>query len=80
MFKQRGVYGLRPLQGLLSLSRKNTADAMERAATMALQRGSWRLHDFRTLLKDEGKVVQGEFVQQHPIIRDLSAYRVAFPS
>jgi transposase len=80
MFKQRGVYGLRPLQGLLSLSRKNTAEAMERAATMALQRGSWRLHAFRTLLKDEGKVVQGEFVQQHPIIRDLSAYRVAFPS
>lgn len=80
MVKRRGIYGVRPLQGLLSLTKKNSLDAVERATTTALQRGAWQLAEVRDLVKQAPNVIQGDFLQEHPLIRDMKAYRVAFPS
>jgi hypothetical protein len=80
MVKRRGIYGTRPLQGLLSLTKKHSLDAVERATITALQKGAWNLADVRDLVKRAPNVIQGDFLQEHPLIRDMKAYRVAFPS
>lgn len=77
MLVNRGPYGLRVLQGLLQLARQHPVERLERVAGDAVQRGIWRLRDLRRLLAGKDDVVQLEFLQAHPLIRDLGAYRIA---
>jgi hypothetical protein len=73
---QRGTYGLRVLQGLLGLAKKHPVHRIEQAAGIALHRGTWRLKDLRRLLQHDENVIQLDFLQTHPLIRDLDAYRI----
>jgi hypothetical protein len=73
-FAQRGVYGLRALQGLVSLTRQHPAAALEPAAATAKRRGLWRLKDLRRLLTTSDNVVQVDFLEAHPLIRGMDAY------
>jgi transposase len=76
-FAQRGIYGLRAVQGLVSLAQKHPAAALERAAGIAVHRGVWRLRDLRTLLDQQNdSIVQVDFLETHPLIRDLAAYKI----
>ena len=81
-FTQRGIYGLRAIQGLVSLAQKHPAAALERATGLAVHRGAWRLADVRRLLEQHhDKIVQLDFLDTHPLIRDLAAYKIdAFSS
>jgi transposase len=79
MHKHRGIEGVRVLQGLLSLARKTPAAHLELAASKALQRAGWRLGDIRTALAEPANVVQVDFLEAHPLIRDMNAYRIPFP-
>ncbi len=76
-YGQRGVYGIRALQGLVSLTKQHPAAALERATAAAKNRGVWRLRDVRHLLTAT-EPVQTEFLETHPLIRPLDAYRVPF--
>ena len=81
MLQNRGTYHLRVLQGLLQLAGKHPVAQLERATGAALHHGAFRLHDVKRLIEQGESVVQVDFLQAHPLIRDLSAYRVAaFPS
>ncbi len=80
MYKHRGIEGVRVLQGLLGLARKQPADLLERAAGKALQRAGWRLRHVKEALHEPANVVQVDFLETHPLIRDMSAYRIPFPS
>jgi hypothetical protein len=75
MIQQRGIQGLRILQGLLALAKKhNTAD-IEKACEIAHSYGAYRLANVRRLIKRQAaKQEQLEFVQEHPIIRDIGVY------
>ena len=53
---------------------------LEEAAARALEHACWRLRDLKALVATGNNVVQLGFLQAHPLIRELSAYRVAFPS
>ena len=75
-FAQRGVYGLRALQGLVSLAKAHPTAALEQAAATARGRGVWRLRDLRRLLSSDDKVVQIDFLETHPLIRPLDAYKL----
>ncbi len=75
-FAQRGVYGLRALQGLVSLAKQHPAAAIEQASATAKRRGVWRLRDVRRLLSESDTVVQIDFLDSHPLIRPLDAYRL----
>lgn len=75
-FAQRGVYGLRALQGLVSLTKTHPAAALEDAAARAVHRGLWRLRDLRHLLTTDDKIVQIDFLETHPLIRPMTAYRL----
>lgn len=75
MIQQRGIEGIRPLLGLLSLSKRHRAEAIENACATALSHGAYRLRTIRELLKRQGdRQEQFEFMAEHPIIRSLSEY------
>ncbi len=73
-FAQRGVYGLRALQGLVSLTKEHPAAAIEQAAATAKRRSVWRLRDLRGLLTEGDTLVQVDFLKTHALIRPLDAY------
>jgi hypothetical protein len=80
MYKHRGIEGIRVLQGLIGLARTHPTDPLELAAGKALQRAGWRLRDVKQALHEPANVVQVDFLETHPLIRDMSAYRIPFPS
>jgi transposase len=79
MVQQRGPIGTRVLHGLLSLAQKHPVKALEAAAQKALHHGTWRLRDLRTLLAQAGPTPQLDFLETHPLIRNLDTYRDCVP-
>jgi hypothetical protein len=75
----RPIEGIRAVQGLLPLSKKHPTAAMEKAAAKALARSAWHLSAVKTALGEPAHVVQVDFLDSHPLIRDPSAYRIPFP-
>lgn len=76
MHQARGPQGLRVMLGLLHLAEKHPVAALEQAARLATHHGAWRLRDLRRLLELPGNVVQLDFLETHPLIRSLDAYRI----
>jgi transposase len=74
MLDNRGIEGVRVLQGFLSLSKKYPAHAINLASRTALQSGMFRLRPLRELVKRNADK-QPEFTDSHPIIRPLSEYQ-----
>jgi len=71
----RGIEGLRVLVGLLSLTKRHKSGAIERACEIAHSHAAYHLRTIRALLKRPAcKQEFFEFMQAHPIIRDLSDY------
>ncbi len=79
MHKHRGIESVRVLQGLLSLARANPHGRLEVAAGKALERAGWRLSDVRSALAEPENVVQVDFLETHPLIREMAAYRIPLP-
>lgn len=75
---QRGVHGLRVIMGLVSLTRRHSIRAVDRACQVAQSHGARRLRDIRNLLKRSGSSgtvqEQFDFVEEHPLIRSLADY------
>ena len=76
LMTQRGPLALRVLQGLLALAREHPIADLERACGRAVHLGLWRLRDVRRLAQDGEQVLQVDFLQAHPLIRDLSHYQL----
>jgi hypothetical protein len=49
---------------------------LEQAAGIATHHGTWRLRDLKRLLELPANVVQLDFLETHPLIRSLDAYRI----
>ena len=75
MLNARGIEGTRVLQGLISLTRRHSADDLESACKTALSYGVFQLRPLRKLL---GRKAQEQtmlpFLSEHPIIRPLADY------
>jgi transposase len=80
MHQTRGPQSLRVMQGLLQLAEKHPAAELEKAAGLATHHGAWRLRDLKRLLELPGNVVQMDFLECHPLIRSLEAYRIELNS
>ena len=77
VLSQRGIHALRVVMGLVGLTRRHPANAIERACRVAQSHGCQRLRDIRNLLKrGESAAAQEpfEFAAEHPLIRPLSDY------
>ena len=79
LYRQRGVQGIRVLQGLLALAGKHPVADLERACQRAIEYGAWRLRDLRQLLASSAPSPQLTFLETHPLIRDLEAYDKLVP-
>lgn len=78
LLAQRGPEAMRTLQGLLALAREHPVLELERACGRAVHLGLWRLRAVRQLLLQGEQVVQVDFLQVHPLIRDLSHYQLPY--
>ena len=75
MLLDRGVAGLRVLQGLIHLVNRHDSASIDRACRIALTHRAFRLRAIRELIKRGGDPQgQFEFLDEHEIIRDLSNY------
>ena len=75
MLHARGIEGTRVLQGLLSLTKKHTSEALENACEIALSHGCFRLRTLRQLISRQAEKQQPlPFLDEHPIIRPLDDY------
>ena len=74
---QRGVHGVRAVMGLVSLTKRHPAHAVENACRVACSHGASRLRDVRNLLKRSGPAAEQQmlpFIDEHPVIRPLTEY------
>jgi len=73
---ERGVEGVRVLQGLLALAGRHAVADLERACAIATSHGAYHLRTVRVLLTrhDASRQEPLPFLEEHPLIRDLSAY------
>ena len=78
LLAQRGPEAMRTMQGLLALAREHPVSELERACGQAVHLGLWRLRAVRRLLEQGERVVQVDFLQVHPLIRDLSHYQLPY--
>jgi hypothetical protein len=76
MFQNRGIEGVRVLQGLIALANRHRSEALEEACQTALSHQAFRLRVLRQLLKRQAdkRQQQLDFADEHPIIRPLSEY------
>ena len=75
LIASRGVQGVRVLHGLLNLSHKHPSRVIEKACETALSYQAFRLGTLKKLIKHNGpKQEEFEFLEEHPIIRNLSDY------
>ena len=75
VIQARGIEGVRVVQGLLSLAKRQPPVALEKACEIAVSYGSYRLRTIRTLLKRQAPAQASfEFMEQHPLIRSLADY------
>jgi len=71
----RGIESVRVLHGLLNLTNKHPSDILERACETAHSYGEYRLKTLRQLIQHAAPKQQAfEFLDEHPIIRNLSHY------
>jgi len=75
MLQQRGIQGVRVLQGLVSLGGRHPTLVVNQACEIAQTHGAYRLRVIRELIKRKAPPQeQFEFIDRHPIIRNLTEY------
>jgi transposase len=75
MIAERGVEGVRVLQGLLSLARRHPVAAIERACDSAARSGCYHLRTVRALIARQAPSQEEfAFMHEHPLIRPLAEY------
>jgi transposase len=75
MLAERGIQGIRVLQGLLSLAKKHSTRDIERACDIALSYRAFRLRTVRALIaRNAPKQAEFEFTEEHELIRPLVEY------
>jgi transposase len=75
MLANRGIEGVRVLQGFIHLAKNYPARAINIASKTALAAGMFRLRPLRELIKRHSEHKELEFTDNHPIIRPLSEYQ-----
>jgi transposase len=75
MMAERGIEGVRVLQGLCSLTKRYASEQLARACAAAHAHGCYRLRTLRALLqRDAGRQTLMPFLHEHPLIRPLADY------
>jgi transposase len=75
MLDNRGIEGVRVLQGFIHLTKNYPARVINRASKIALEAGMFKLRPLRELIRRNADQTELEFAETHPIIRPLSEYQ-----
>jgi transposase len=71
----RGIEGIRTVMGLISLSTRQPCRLIDKACEIADSYGAYKLKNVRQLIERQApKQEQLEFMEEHPIIRNLDVY------
>jgi hypothetical protein len=71
----RRIEGVRTVLGLVSLAKRESCQAIDKACEIALSYGVLQLRSVRKLIQRQAtKQEQLEFMQEHPIIRSMDVY------
>jgi len=79
MIGERGVAGIRVLLGLIALTRKHTNQEIDQACGLALSHGAYKLRAVRQLMECRTQQEQFDFIEEHPLIRDMADYGEIVP-
>ena len=60
---------------LLAMRKKYPSSSIQKACSLALTHGAYRLRDLRELIRLPVKQDNFEFMTEHPLIRDMDEYR-----
>lgn len=75
VIRSRGIEGIRAVIGLLSLADRQPCPLIDKACEIAISYGAYRLKNVRRLIEQKAaKQEQMEFMQEHPLIRNLGVY------
>jgi hypothetical protein len=74
VIEERGIQGIRVINGLLSLTSRHSAAQLETACGLALSHGQYRLKALRELLAQPTRQENFDFMEIHPLIRDMNEY------
>lgn len=75
MVAARGIEAIRVLHGLLNLSDKHSSPLIEQACEIAHANGCYRFATLKRLIAhSSAKQTHFEFLEEHPLIRNLSEY------
>jgi transposase len=75
MIEERGIEGVRVLQGFVSLASRHPASIINRASRVALASRLFRLRPLRELCQRLREQEPVAFLDSHPLIRPLSEYQ-----
>jgi hypothetical protein len=71
----RGIEGIRAVIGLLSLADRQPCRLIDKACEIAVSYGAYQLKNVRRLIQRQAaKQEQLEFIEEHPIIRNMDVY------
>jgi len=73
MLEERGIEGVRVLQGFVSLARKYHSGVINQASRIAPKAGMFRLKPLREMVRRHTAQTEMEFSSDHTIIRPLSS-------
>jgi transposase len=71
---EKDARGIRVLQGLIGLKKKHSNMELDKACELALGHSAFRLQDIKGLLKRPQKQESFEFMDKHPLIREMCEY------
>ena len=75
VIRSRGIEGIRAVIGLLSLANRQPCPLIDKACEIAISYGAYHLKNVRHLIEQKAaKQEQMEFMQEHPLIRNLEVY------
>jgi hypothetical protein len=74
LYQKRGPEALRSIIGLCNLIKQHSSMSIEAACGKAIEHNLWRLRDIRNLLSQGAEQTSFSFTENHPLIRNLSAY------
>jgi transposase len=75
VLEERGIQGVRILNGLLSLTTRHSTVQMETACELAVSHGAYRLKMLRQLLSQPIRQENFVFMEEHPLIRKMADYQ-----
>ena len=79
MLQNRGLEGIRVMQGLLDLKKNHSSMQLNNASKKAVKGGVFYLKGFKQLLTTEEEQPALNFMETHPYIRKISSYEDLTP-